>query len=46
MIFKQAADRASFGADKTGAADVVHSLKNPGPDRLIVLIAMGPPPRV
>ena len=90
MIFKQAADRASFGADKMGkadlahephthcdrdklyvilqgrgeltvgeetsmvepgdvafaAADVVHSLNNPGPDRLIVLVAMGPPPRV
>ena len=28
------------------AADVVHSLNNPGPDRLIVLVAMGPPPRV
>ena len=107
MIFKQAAGRASFGADKMGktdlahgehlfaglntfepgqahephthgdrdklyvilqgrgeltvgeetsmvepgdvafaAADVVHSLNNPGPDRLIVLVAMGPPPRV
>ena len=26
------------------AADVVHSLKNPGPDRLVALVVMGPPP--
>ena len=26
------------------AADVVHSLRNPGPDRLVVLVVMGPPP--
>ena len=25
-------------------ADVVHSLRNPGPDRLVVLVVMGPPP--
>ena len=25
-------------------ADVVHSLANPGPDRLVVLVVMGPPP--
>lgn len=25
-------------------ADVVHSLRNPGPERLVVLVAMGPPP--
>ncbi len=25
-------------------ADVVHSLCNPGPDRLVVLVVMGPPP--
>ena len=25
-------------------ADVVHSLRNPGPERLVVLIVMGPPP--
>jgi quercetin dioxygenase-like cupin family protein len=26
------------------AADVVHALRNPGPQRLVVLVAMGPPP--
>jgi quercetin dioxygenase-like cupin family protein len=26
------------------AADVVHSLKNPGPERLVALVVMGPPP--
>ncbi len=25
-------------------ADVVHSLRNPGPDRLVTLVVMGPPP--
>jgi quercetin dioxygenase-like cupin family protein len=25
-------------------ADVVHSLRNSGPDRLVVLVVMGPPP--
>ncbi len=25
-------------------ADVVHSLRNPGPGRLVVLVVMGPPP--
>ena len=24
---------------------VVHSLRNPGPDRLVVLVVMGPPPK-
>ena len=27
------------------AADVVHALHNPGPDRLVVLVVMAPPPR-
>ncbi len=26
------------------AADIVHSLRNPGPERLVVLVVMGPPP--
>ena len=26
------------------AAGVVHSMRNPGPDRLVVAVAMGPPP--
>jgi len=25
-------------------AEVVHALRNPGPERLVVLVAMGPPP--
>jgi mannose-6-phosphate isomerase-like protein (cupin superfamily) len=25
-------------------ADVVHALSNPGPERLVVLVVMGPPP--
>jgi quercetin dioxygenase-like cupin family protein len=32
------------GAVALAPADVVHALRNPGPERLLVLIVMAPPP--
>ena len=34
------------GAVALAPADVVHALSNPGPERLLVLVAMGPPPKI
>jgi quercetin dioxygenase-like cupin family protein len=36
--------RVEAGAVALAPAGVVHALHNPGPGRLIVLIAMAPPP--
>jgi quercetin dioxygenase-like cupin family protein len=37
-------DRIRAGDVALAPADVEHSLENPGPERLVVMVVMGPPP--
>jgi mannose-6-phosphate isomerase-like protein (cupin superfamily) len=44
LTIGETTERVGPGDVALAPADVVHSLSNPGPERLVVLVAMAPPP--
>ena len=44
VTIAEATTRIGPGDLALARADVVHSLRNPGPERLVVMMVMGPPP--
>jgi quercetin dioxygenase-like cupin family protein len=44
LVIGEETSGVSAGDVALAPADIVHSLRNPGPDRLVVLVVMAPPP--
>ena len=45
LVIGEETSTVDVGDVALAQANVVHSLRNPGPDRLVVLVVMAPPPR-